>query len=106
MEEQQFEILVNLQKDGFKLTTWIGMEYFQGYEFCKENLALKHLIFMNSQTTSSKLRADGLKCCDDVLSCTYLFHFSHYLYLHYHIQGLRLMLQIMIVVMMLQMLQI
>ena len=90
MEEQQFKILPNLQKDDFKSTTWIGMEYFQGFESCKENLALKHLIFTNSQMTSSELRADGLKCCDDVLSCTYLLYFSHYLCLHYHIQGLKL----------------
>ena len=90
MEELQFKILANLQKDGFKSTTWIGMEYFQGFESCKENLALKHLTSTNSQTTFFELRTDGLKCCDDVLSCTYLLYFSHYLYLHNHIQGLRL----------------
>ena len=85
-----------IQDSGQSSKRWFQINYmdwdgtFSRLRVLQRKLGLKTPYLHEQPNDFFELRADSLKCCDDVLSCTYLLYFSHYLYLHNHIQGLRL----------------
>ena len=82
------DILGNFQKDGFKLSTWTGMEYFRGFVSCRRNSALKHLIFTNSQMISFEMIESGYDAKIFIALCERTFETVIQVLLYFALQTL------------------